>query len=143
MNKKETISYCLDTLKNAGADKAACSLNMTENKELNVEVGEMTLLRTTFDNNMGISVIKDRKKGSTSINKLDKDSIDAAGQLVMEISKGSQPDDAYDISEHQPSKSFSIRLLNNDSVSPCNSSCIYSTSSVSSLYTIVKVYIFI
>ena len=68
MDRKETVIYCLDALKKAGADKAACSLNMMEKKELNVEIGEMTLLRTTFNNNMGISVIKDQKKGSTSIN---------------------------------------------------------------------------
>ena len=107
MNKKETLSYCLDSLKKAGADKAACSLNMTEKKELNVEIGEMTLLRTTFNNNIGISIIIDEKKGSTSINKTDKDSIDAAIQLVIEMAKGSQPDDAYDIAEYQPAKSFS------------------------------------
>ena len=107
MNKKETVSYCLETLKKAGADKAECSLNMTEKKELNVEIGEMTLLRTTFNNNMGISVIKDQKKGSTSINKTDKDSIDAAISLVMEMAEGSQPDEAYDIAEQQPTQSFS------------------------------------
>ena len=107
MNKKETLSYCLDSLKKAGADKAACSLNMTAKKELNVEIGEMTLLRTTFNNNIGISAIIDEKKGSTSINKTDKDSIDAAIQLVLEMAKGSQPDDAYDIAEYQPAKSFS------------------------------------
>ncbi|SVB84113.1 uncharacterized protein METZ01_LOCUS236967, partial [marine metagenome] len=101
------VSYCLDTLKKAGADKAACSMNMMEKKELNVEIGEMTLLRTTFNNNMGISVIKDQKKGSTSINKTDKGSIDTAVALVMAMAEGSQPDEAYDIAEQQPSKSFS------------------------------------
>ena len=107
MIKKEMVSYCLDTLKKAGADKSACSINMTEKKELNVEIGEMTLLRTTFNNSMGISVIKDQKKGSTSINKTDKGSIDTAVALVMAMAEGSQPDDAYDIAEQQPSKSFS------------------------------------
>ena len=107
MIKKEMVSYCLDTLKKAGADKATCSMNMTEKKELNVEIGEMTLLRTTFNNNMGISVIKDQKKGSTSINKTDKNSIDTAVALVMAMAEGSQPDEAYDIAEQQPSKSFS------------------------------------
>ena len=90
-----------------GADKASCSINMTEKKELNVEIGEMTLLRTTFNNNMGISVIKDQKKSSTSINKTDKDSIDTAVALVMAMAEGSQPDEAYDIAELQPSKFFS------------------------------------
>ena len=107
MNKKETVSYCIDSLKKAGADKAACSLNITEKKELNVEIGEMTLLRTTFNSNIGISVIKDQKKGSTSINKTDKSSIDDAIKQVIEMANGSQVDEAYDISEHQPTQSFS------------------------------------
>ena len=107
MDKKETVSYCLDALKKAKADKATCYLNVSEKKELNVEIGEMTLLRTTFNNNMGISVIKDQKKGSTSINKTDKDSIDAAVALVIDMAKGSQPDDAYDIAEQQPPQTFS------------------------------------
>ena len=107
MDRKETVSYCLDSLKKAGADKASCALNISEKKELNVEIGEMTLLRTTFNNNMGISVIKEQKKGSTAINKTDKASIDTAVTLVMEMAKGSQPDDAYDIAEKQPPQSFS------------------------------------
>ena len=107
MNKKETVSYCINSLKKAGAQKAACSLNIIEKKELNVEIGEMTLLRTTFNSNIGISVIKDQKKGSTSINKTDKSSIDDAIKQVIEMANGSQVDEAYDISEHQPTQSFS------------------------------------
>ena len=67
MNNKDAINYCLDSIKKVGADKAACSLSMSEKKELNVEIGEMTLFRTTFNTNLGISVIKDQKKGSTLI----------------------------------------------------------------------------
>ena len=107
MTRKETVSYCLDALKKAGADKAACTLNMTEKKELNVEIGEISLLRTTFNNNIGISVIKDQKNGSTAINKMDKDSIDAAVSLVIGMAESSQPDEAYDIAAWQSSQSFS------------------------------------
>ena len=106
MNRNEAMDYCLDTMKKSGADKAACSLNISEKKELNVEIGEMTLLRTTFDTNLGLSVIKDQKKGSTAINKIDKESIDDAIELVMEMANGSQPDEAHDISSHQPSQTF-------------------------------------
>jgi len=107
MDRKETVSYCLDALKKAGADKASCTLNLIEKKELNVEIGEMTLLRTTFNNSMGISVIKNQKNGSTSINKTDKDSINTAVDLVMDMAEGSQSDEAYDIAEKQPSQFFS------------------------------------
>ena len=107
MNNKDAINYCLDSIEKVGADKAACSLSMSEKKELNVEIGEMTLFRTTFNTNLGISVIKDQKKGSTLINKIDKESIDSAINLVMNLAKGSKADDAHDISEHQPHKIFS------------------------------------
>jgi len=107
MNNKEAINYCLDSIKKAGGDKAACSLSLSEKKELNVEIGEMTLLRTTFNANLGISVIKDQKKGSTLINKIDKESIDSAIDLVMNMAEGSQPDEAHDIASKQPQQSFS------------------------------------
>ena len=32
MDRKETVSYCLDSLKKAGADKASCALNISEKK---------------------------------------------------------------------------------------------------------------
>ena len=107
MDRNGTVSYCLEALKKAGADKASCSLNMSEKKELNVEIGEMTLFRTTYNSSMGITVIKDQKKGSISINKTDQDCIDVAVEQVMEMSKGSQPDEAYDIAEQQPPQVFS------------------------------------
>ena len=107
MDRKEIVNYCLDSLKKAGADKASCAMSISEKKELNVEIGEMTLLRTTFNTNMGISVIKDQKKGATSINKTDKGSIDDAVKMVLEMAEGSQPDDAHDIAEKQPPQTFS------------------------------------
>ena len=38
MNRKESVSYCMDALKKVGADKATCSMNMTEKKELNITI---------------------------------------------------------------------------------------------------------
>ena len=106
MNRTEKNNYCLEKLLKAGADKAACLLSLSEVKELNVEIGEMTLFRTTFNSGMSISVIKDNKKGSTYINKTDKDSIDNAVVKVMELCDSSQPDEAYDIASNQPKQTF-------------------------------------
>ena len=107
MNGKEAVNYCLSSLKNAGIDKATCSLAISEKKELNVEIGEMTLLRTTYNSSMGLSIIKDQKKGSTSINKTDKKSIDTAIDQVIQMANASQPDEAHDISKKQSKKCFS------------------------------------
>ncbi len=107
MERNELLNYCIDNLKKAGAEKVECSVSFSEKKELNVDSGEMSLLRTTFNTSLGISAIKDQKKGSTAINKTDKVSVDAALKQVMELTNASNPDEAHDIAEHQPSDSFS------------------------------------
>jgi len=107
MNQSDIANYCIEQLKQAGADKSQCAVSFSEKKELNVETGEMSLFRTTFDTNIGLSVIVDQKSGSVAINKTDKDSINDAVKKVMDLARSSQPDDANDISPSQPRQSFS------------------------------------
>ena len=56
-----------------------------------VELGEFTLLRTTFDTRVGLTAIKGNKKGSTSINKSDNNSLDTAAADVLAIADASAP----------------------------------------------------
>ena len=107
MNQSDIANYCIEKLKQAGADKSQCAVSFSEKKELNVETGEMSLFRTTFDTNIGLSVIIDKKSGSVTINKTDKESINKAVNKVMDMAQSSQPDDANDISPFQPRQSFS------------------------------------
>ena len=107
MNQSDIANYCIEKLKQAGADKSQCAVSFSEKKELNVETGEMSLFRTTFDTNIGLSVIIDKKSGSVTINKTDKESINEAVYKVMDMAQSSQPDDANDISPFQPKQSFS------------------------------------
>ena len=107
MNQSDIANYCIEQLKQAGADKSQCAVSFSEKKELNVEIGEMSLFRTTFDTNIGLSVIVDQKSGSVAINKTDTESIDDAVKKVMDMAQSSQPDDANDISPSQPRQSFS------------------------------------
>ena len=48
-NPKQIVRDGLDELLKAGAGKAQCSLTLTDKHELNVDLGELSLLRTTFD----------------------------------------------------------------------------------------------
>lgn len=107
MENREILRYCIDEMKKAGAEKAQCLLKDVEKEELNVEFGEIDLLRTTYDTNLNLTAILDNKKGTVSINQMDKDSIDEAIEHVMEIAKSSESDEANDIAPEQPSKSFS------------------------------------
>ena len=61
----------------------------------------MSLFRTTFNTNIGLSVIKNHKSAAIGINKMDKESINNAASKVLEMAESSQPDEAYDISQYQ------------------------------------------
>jgi len=107
MKGREILEYAIDELKKQGANKVSCSLSNSEKQELNIEHGEMSLFRTTFNSSLSIEAFIDNKKGSTSINKIDKDSIDEAVLKVIELSNSSSPDECYDIAKNQPSQIFS------------------------------------
>ena len=106
MKNIEIAKSALKALLEAGAEKAQCSLKKSEKHELNVSSGEISLFRTTFDNDLSLMGILENKKGSLLINKLDEDSIRKAAKQVIELAKSSQPDSANDISEKQPPKKF-------------------------------------
>lgn len=107
MHDREIVNYCLNSLKNNGADKAQCLLHKNKKYEMNVESGAISLLRTTLDTSLSLTVIKDNKKGIISINKTDEESIKAAIKNVFELCLNSDADEAYDIAPYQASKEFS------------------------------------
>jgi PmbA protein len=107
MLDREIVNYCLDSLQKAGAGKCQCVLSRNMKYEMNVESGAISLLRTTLDTSLSLTVIKDNKKGHISINKTDEDTIREAVNNVFELCNNSEADEAYDISAYQPSKEFS------------------------------------
>jgi len=101
-----TAKRSLDALMRAGADKAYTGLAISERHEMNIEAGEIKLLRTTFNTSLHLSVIKDSKKGHIGLNKSDDASIEKAVADVMDIAAGAQPDEAHDIAEWQEPAEF-------------------------------------
>ena len=89
MSEESIIQYTIESLKKQGVDKSSCSLSNSHKQELNIEHGEMSLFRTTFNSSLSIEAFVDGKKGSTSINKTDKDfaaglpvDVDVAPQVI-------------------------------------------------------------
>jgi PmbA protein len=103
---KHIINYAKNAILKAGADKAAVTLVKTEKHELNVASGEISLFRTTFDTNLYLSGILEDKKGSSTINKLDEASIDAAAEQVLDLARSSQADKANEFAEKQEPEEF-------------------------------------
>lgn len=104
---RETARYGLQALLRSGAEKAQSIVSLVEKHEMNVDAGEFSLLRTTFDTQVRLTAIKGGKKGQTAANKSDRSSIDKAAADVLAIAEASQPDDANDIAEKQPAEVFS------------------------------------
>ena len=69
---KEVAQYTLSRLKEYGADEAQCKVQFGVVDEINVDAGEFSLMRSTFDSAVTMKVIKDMKKGVIAINKIDK-----------------------------------------------------------------------
>lgn len=104
---KETAKYAIDSMMKKGGEKAAVSISESTKYELNLERNEISLLRTTINNNIKVSFFKEDKKGVVTVNKLDKEEIDKAIDSVIKIAETSKPDSANDIASTQPSENFS------------------------------------
>jgi PmbA protein len=105
-NHVQIAKRSLDALLKAGADKAQVGLTVSERHEMNIETGELSLLRTTFNNSLHLTAIKQARLGQIGLNQFDSASVEKAVEDVMDIANGAKPDDGHDISEWQPSREF-------------------------------------
>ena len=103
---KAALDYCAKALREAGVDKFQCALTESKQYEMNLAAAEIALIRTTKNNTLGITVIKDNRKGDISLNQIDEASIDEAIETVMELLNASQQDPDYDISPKQDPRQF-------------------------------------
>ena len=99
MERNEAVYYTLEKLKKAGADMAECRLADTRKTELNVDAGEISLMRTNFSTALYIKAIRNMKKGVININRAGREEIDEAVETVMKVADSSIPDEAEGISE--------------------------------------------
>lgn len=106
MVDKNKAVYGLNALKKGGADRAHVIISESAKHELNVESGDFSLLRTTYNNNISFRAIKKNKRGNFSANKLDNESIDQAAETTLAVAQASQADPAYDIAEKQSPDEF-------------------------------------
>jgi PmbA protein len=93
-------------LLDAGADAAACSVSQSELREFNVDVGKFSLLRTTFDNALSLTAIKDRKRGAVAINDLSDAAIDQAVAECLIAAESAATDPAWAFADVPQDKDF-------------------------------------
>ncbi len=96
---KKIARYTLSCLKKYGADDAQCKVVIGSSDEINVDAGNFSLMRSTFDSSVVMEVIKDMKKGVIAINKTDEKSIDEAAKECIENTAAAAEDDCLSIAE--------------------------------------------
>ena len=114
MTDKDTAKFCIEELKKAGADKSQCVLSKSEKHELNADAGKISLFRTTFNTNIRLMAIKDKRRGFISLNGSDKTAIKEAAENAVKFSEASPQDDAYDIAEVQSAETFDNGMVEPD-----------------------------
>ncbi|MGI6358437.1 MAG: TldD/PmbA family protein [Bacillota bacterium] len=100
------LEYCSQALSKADVDKYQAVLTESRKHEMNLEGPEFALVRTTENSTLRITVIKDSRKGDISINRLEREAIDEAIQMAIELSQSSGQDPDYDISPYQQRQGF-------------------------------------
>lgn len=101
MTQREILQDAIQKIQTFGVDDAQCYLSKTTKHEMNVDAGHLSLMRTVFNNHLGLVAIKDKCRGTYAINKLDSDSINTAINQVVEITESSQPDPAHSIATRE------------------------------------------
>jgi PmbA protein len=114
MNSLDTAKFALERLMKNGTDKAQCKITQAETNEFNVETGEFSLLRTTLNTAVDLLGLMNDRKGSTTINKTDPDSIEEGVREVTLLAGSSKPDPANDIAGFQPPQAFTSGPLQPD-----------------------------
>ena len=96
MNELENLAeYIIVEAKAQGADYVQCVVRESEKREFNVDGGRFSLMRTLFDRDVAITVLKDQRKGSVHINRFDESAVYDAIAECIAASESAEPDEAW------------------------------------------------
>jgi PmbA protein len=107
MKTVETAKLAIKELLEAGAEHAQCLAVRSAKRELNADAGQISLLRTTTDNELRLVALKNGRRGETLCNRTDAQSLKKAAREAVESALASQPDAAHAIAPESPAKTFS------------------------------------
>ena len=96
----------LTEAKKLGADYAQCTVSESEKKEFNVDGGQFSLMRTLFDRNIIITVLKEQRKGTVQINRFEEETVKAAVADAIAASDSGKPDPAWEFAQGPADESF-------------------------------------
>ena len=108
MEKLEMLAQrVLDAAKEAGADFAQCIAEETVTHEFNMLGSEFSLMRTLFDRSVELSVLKDRRKGTISVNSFEDEALRKAVADCIASAESAEPDEAWEFDSEPRDENYS------------------------------------
>ena len=89
-----------------GADYAQCTVSESEKKEFNVDGGRFSLMRTLYNRNVVITVLKEQRKGTVQVNRFDPEAVVAAVRDAIAAAESGKPDPAWQYAEGPVEQDF-------------------------------------
>ena len=98
--------FILNEAKKEGADYAQCTVNESEKKEFNVDGGRFSLMRTLFNRNVVVTVLKEQRKGLVQVNRFDEETLAGAVRDAITASESGKPDPAWEFAPGPVDESY-------------------------------------
>ena len=99
MTAYEAAAFALNELKKAGGDLYSARARVSEKREFTADSGRFSLLRTTFDKGLDLTLIKDHKRGKVAGNDLSEAAITKAARDCLLSAQGASADPAWQLYE--------------------------------------------
>lgn len=96
----------LTEAKKNGADYAQCTVSESEKREFNVDGGKFSLMRTLFDRNVILTVLKNQRKGQVQINRFDSDAMMNAVRDAIAAAESGKEDSAWEFAQGPIEESY-------------------------------------
>ena len=110
----EVAELILSEIKAIGADEGECWVSRNALTEFYYELGKISMVRTVFTDEVGIKLLKDKRKGTSSLNSFEPVDIKVAVTEAWQAAQSAMPDEAEGIAELKENLSFSFGELKPD-----------------------------
>ncbi len=108
LDLKAVAKAAIAKLTEGGADRAQCTVLLSEKREFNMDGGAFSLFRTTLNQRLSLTAYKGGRRGILSVSRLDGESIERAAAECLSLADAASPDDAWEIASHVGERSFSV-----------------------------------
>lgn len=97
MTAYEAAAFAMKALSETGAQLFSARARVSEKREFTADSGRFSLLRTTFDKGLDLTLIKDHRRGKVAGNDLTEEAIRAAARDCLLSAQSASPDEAWQL----------------------------------------------